>query len=253
MNMDMYAVGGWVRDSLMERDTNDLDFTVVGGTWQQMQEFVAAQCTRIHVVTEEFFTVRGQHPEFGDVDFVWARKDGAYSDGRRPDTVQPGTLHDDLARRDFTVNAMAVHVGNMADFTRECKSGDPRRYVIDPFGGLDHLFTPLGEPKMLHAVGDAEDRMMEDGLRPWRALRFSMTHGFDIGDDILEAMSESDGVWKAAMAVASERVQQEMHKAAKRATFHQIAGVFGDVRFLLWAYALEQNHGVWFQPTLKNK
>src|SRR4051812_36297006 len=112
MTVHLYEVGGHVRDSLLGIKSKDIDFAVEAESFMELFNWLNAQKFDIFLITEEYGTIRARFPK-GHVnagltaDFVLCRKDGNYSDGRRPDSVSPGTIFDDLARRDFTVNAMA--------------------------------------------------------------------------------------------------------------------------------------------------
>jgi tRNA nucleotidyltransferase/poly(A) polymerase len=136
------------------------------------------------------------------VDFVLCRADGTYTDGRHPDTVQPGTIYDDLARRDFTVNAIARH---------------PDGHLLDPHGGLNDL-----NDRLLRAVGDAEQRLREDSLRALRAIRFAITKGFTLDGDLRHALA-SDWLPPLLSVVPGERRRAELHKAFKSDTPATIA------------------------------
>src|SRR5688572_2507881 len=116
MTVKVFEVGGAVRDKLLGLRPKDIDFAVEAPSFKAMHEFVSSTCSTIFLIKPEFLTIRAHHATMGAVDFVLCRKDGAYSDGRRPDTVEPGTIFDDLARRDFTINAMAFdEEGNLID------------------------------------------------------------------------------------------------------------------------------------------
>ena len=148
---DAWIVGGWVRDTLlMGKSNNDLDIATTLLPSQVMEIF-----PRTIPVGEEYGTVIVRLE--GDSDKEWEvttlRKDGSYGDGRRPDKVSFGTnINDDLARRDFTINAMAIG--------REDE-------LIDIFGGEKDLHQNI-----VRAVGDANERIAEDGLRILRAFRY---------------------------------------------------------------------------------
>lgn len=176
--MEMYLVGGIVRDMLLRVPSKDHDFSVVlsdaekdaikdlsSDAFAYMRLKLEDRGVEIFVETPEFLTIRGRFsktdPEYPGIaaDFVLARKDSKGSDGRRPDYVLPGTLEDDLARRDFTVNALAMKDGK----------------IIDLFGGQKDL-----ETKTLRFVGDPVERIHEDALRVMRALRFCVTKGFEM-------------------------------------------------------------------------
>jgi poly(A) polymerase len=172
--MEMYLVGGIVRDRLLGLRAKDHDFTVVMepgslDPFAEMRGELTDRGVEIFVETPEFLTIRGRFAksdaEYPGVaaDFVLARKDSATSDGRRPDYVEAGTLLDDLARRDFTVNAMAL----AADGS-----------LIDPHSGVSDLNNMV-----LRFVGDPMTRIREDALRVMRALRFCVTKGFILAPD----------------------------------------------------------------------
>ena len=161
--MKVFEVGGCVRDDFLGTPTKDVDFAVEVESFDAMRDELIEQGFKIHVEKPEFLTIRAGVPKdhslrerTKDADFVMCRKDSATSDGRRPDFVEPGTLFDDLARRDFTVNAIA----------RDPETGD----YIDPHGGI----MDLGY-KILRFVGDPVDRIREDGLRVLRGFRFMVT------------------------------------------------------------------------------
>jgi tRNA nucleotidyltransferase (CCA-adding enzyme) len=148
---EAWIVGGWVRDILlMSNSKTDLDIATTLLPKEVIEIF-----PKTIPVGEEFGTVMVRLE--GDSKKKWEvttlRKDGSYGDGRRPDNVSFGTnIMDDLARRDFTINAMAIDVdGNL----------------IDIFGGENDLRLNI-----VKAVGEAEKRIAEDGLRILRAFRF---------------------------------------------------------------------------------
>lgn len=199
--MKMYLVGGMVRDRLLGRKSKDADFAVEAESYEQMRATLEAEGFKIFQERPEFGTIRAQFPpgderieQFAtrDADFVLCRIDGAYSNGRRPDSVEPGTLHDDLARRDFTINAMAM---------------DEFGSIIDPFNGqVDLRF------KVLRCVGDPEVRMNEDFLRALRAVRFAVTLDFQIGAELMRVL-RSDSVIRGVAKVTHERRREELTKA----------------------------------------
>lgn len=200
-------VGGAVRDKFLGLDSKDVDFVAIP---DNLDLFVNADFAFTHLVhhlklegfkvfleTPEFFTVRAQVPDGHPLkqrtnvaDFVLARKDGPSSDGRRPDFVLPGTLFDDLQRRDFTVNAMAILDGEL----------------VDPFNGFADL-----QDALIRFVGNPTERITEDGLRVMRALRFAATKNFDIDADTWEAIN-SDFAADMLMKVSVERIREELEK-----------------------------------------
>lgn len=216
--MQMFEVGGCVRDEILGTPSKDIDFTVVlspfemgpcgGGVrndpFATMRKNLETLGFEIFVETPEFFTIRARFPKGNakykgmTADFVLARKEGEYSDGRRPDRVKVGTLEDDLARRDFTMNAIAKdHTG----------------YLIDPFGGVQDI--RLG---IIRCVGDPHDRIIkEDALRGLRAVRFSVTKQFFIHDNVIEVL-DSDEFRLRLRTISTERIQGELDKAFRADT-----------------------------------
>lgn len=191
----LFEVGGCVRDELLGVTSKDVDFAVEAQSFESMRRHIERVGLKIFLSKPEFLTIRAGVPKghplrerCKDADFVLCRKDGPSTDGRRPDSVEAGTILDDLARRDFTVNAIA----------RCVETGD----LLDPHGGVEDL-----KARTLRFVGNAEERIDEDGLRILRGLRFSLTKGlrianpgvFDSKADMLESVS-------------TERVREELNK-----------------------------------------
>lgn len=203
--MKVYEVGGCVRDAIIGRESKDIDFSVEVESFDAMRDEIVARGMTIFVENPEFVTIRARDNETRETyDFVMCRKDGAYSDGRRPDEVTPGTLMDDLSRRDFTMNAIAK---------------DEAGNIIDPFGGVADI-----EAGIIRAVGDPRERFAEDGLRVARAIRFAIVFGFTIAADTFAAMNEDRAI-EALGSVAIERIREEMEKAFR-------ADTIGTIRFV---------------------
>ena len=163
--MQVYEVGGCVRDSLLGIPSKDVDFVCVAASYAAMRTWMVGQGFKLWLEKPEFVTIRASVPQnhplrarTRDADFVLARRDAPSSDGRRPDWVEAGTLADDLARRDFTVNALARGEDGV---------------IIDLFGGRDDLAA-----KTLRFVGEPMARIREDGLRVLRGFRFMVTKGY---------------------------------------------------------------------------
>ena len=205
--MEIFLVGGMVRDEIMGVASKDADFSVVlndadmagsDDPFDVMRQELIRRGFKIFVETPEHFTIRAQFPkgenEFGvrDADFVLAREEGPYSDGRRPDWVKPGTLFMDQQRRDFTMNAIAK---------------DADGSLIDPFNGVQDI-----EDRIIKAVGDPVERLSEDALRAVRALRFSVTKGFRIDMSLRFAMQDDAVLDAIENNISDERIQQELSK-----------------------------------------
>lgn len=197
MTIRLFEVGGCVRDELLGLASKDVDFAVEAPGFGAMERHIKGMGLKIFLSKPEFLTIRAGVPKghklrerCKDADFVLCRKDGPSTDGRRPDSVEPGTIFDDLARRDFTINAIA----------RCVESGE----LIDPHGGQADL-----EARELHFVGNARDRILEDGLRILRGLRFSLTKRLDIMDHTEFNNPETP---ERLRSVSTERIRDELNK-----------------------------------------
>lgn len=186
-----YQVGGSVRDELMGLKSKDIDYAVEASSFDEMRAAILARGGEIFLETPQYLTIRARVPDLGACDFVLCRKDGAYSDGRHPDSVEVGTILDDLARRDFTVNAIA-----------KTEQGE----YEDPYDGISDI-----EDRVLQCVGKAEDRFTEDGLRMIRAIRFQVTKNFDTqGMDHL--LKDYTFFAPRLAGVSNERIREELAK-----------------------------------------
>jgi tRNA nucleotidyltransferase (CCA-adding enzyme) len=196
--IEMFEVGGCVRDEFMGKTSKDVDFVVLAESFDAMRAELVRRGFKIHVEKPEFVTIRAGVPEGDplrartkDADFVLARKDAPTGDGRRPDFVEPGDLMDDLRRRDFTMNAIARAV-------------DGR--IVDPFGGRADI-----EFRRLRFVGDPEDRIREDGLRVIRGFRFMVMKGVTPTPETGAAMA-SDLAVEMLAKVSTERIRDEVDR-----------------------------------------
>jgi tRNA nucleotidyltransferase (CCA-adding enzyme) len=225
-----YQVGGFVRDSLLGVKSKDIDYAVEAPSYEAMVAWIKER-GKIFLESPEFWTVRA-HIEGGQpADYVLCRKDGQYSDGRRPDSVEPGTLLDDLARRDFTVNAMALD--------------EATGQIIDPFGGQEDL-----KKMLLRCVGKTEDRFREDALRMLRALRFSITRGFFLSREIIETLDKEEFCELLKNNVSSDRKRDEMYRCFAHNTLGTIATLTEYDSFLAEAI-FDGPTKVWLMPTSK--
>lgn len=185
-----WIVGGCVRDLLRGGEAKDWDIATDARPDDVITMFRKVIPTGLQHGTVTVVR-RGVHYEVTTL-----RGEGAYSDGRRPDSVAfVDDITADLARRDFTVNAMAL---------------DPvDGHLIDPFDGQKDL-----ERKVIRAVGDARERFAEDGLRVLRAARFSATLECTIDPDTERAMGSSRS-HETFKRVSAERVRDEWLKAMR--------------------------------------
>ncbi len=181
---EAWAVGGCVRDSLRGAAPHDWDLCTAARP-EQMQAVFAGERVLETGLKHGTLTLL---TDGGPLEITTFRTDGGYSDGRHPDGVRfVGNIADDLARRDFTVGAMAWH---------------PERGLYDPFGGQTDL-----QNGVLRAVGDPDTRFQEDALRILRAVRFASQLGFSVEPETAAAMRR-----QAARldCIAAERIREEL-------------------------------------------
>jgi tRNA nucleotidyltransferase/poly(A) polymerase len=240
----LFKVGGCVRDSFLGLDSKDIDFTFVLDNleqsvqegFQQMETWMKERGFEIFLSTPDMFTIRAKFPK-DDInaglvaDFVMARKEIGYVEGTRNPILVLGTLEDDLIRRDFTLNAMAI---------------DEQGNVIDLFDGKVDL-----EKGILRTPLPAEQTMMDDPLRFLRALRFSITKGFDIHSDIISAMTQPDILQKLEKVVSAERIREEVFKMMKADTVKTLE-LFREIETTIPGFtALVFGRGLWLKPTFE--
>lgn len=181
---ESYIVGGAVRDMSMGLTPNDIDITTSATPEEVISLFPKTYPSGIAFGT---VTVVIEDEEFEVTTF---RTDGEYLDGRRPETVIFGkSIEEDLSRRDFTINAMAMNIdGN----------------ITDPFGGLCDI-----KKRNIRCVGDPEKRFSEDALRMMRAIRFASRYGFTIEENTFNSIKKFAHTIKR---VSLERINQEFTK-----------------------------------------
>lgn len=196
MTVQIYKVGGAVRDEFLGVKSKDIDFAVEAPSYGAMRDYIAAR-GKIFLEKPEFFTIRAKLNGL-DADFVLCRKEHGYTDGRRPDLVTAGDIYDDLSRRDFTVNAIAIRTSDGV--------------VFDPHSGVRDIAK-----RVIRCVGRAEDRFSEDSLRMIRAVRFGITKGFTLDWDIQNALHDRMLLSKLEN-VSKERVREELNRCFKHDT-----------------------------------
>ena len=200
---EAYAVGGCVRDLLLGITPDDIDITT-NATPEQMMNALSAFRLIPTGLQHGTLTVLAEGDSF---EVTTYRTDGTYSDGRHPDRVSFSTsLEEDLARRDFTVNAMAYH---------------PEKGLIDPFDGQKDL-----KDRLLRCVGDPATRFTEDALRIARLVRFMSVLGFCAEPDTARA---AHTLYERLSLVAAERKRVELMKLLVGDGFLQVALAFPDV------------------------
>ena len=183
---EAYIVGGSVRDKLMGIEPHDYDITTSARPEEIKKVF---QAYKTILVGEDFGTV-GILLDNTLYEVTTFRIDGAYINNRKPEKVIfSKNLTEDLKRRDFTINAMAM-------------DGDGNLY--DPFNGQDDI-----KNKIIRAVGDPNERIREDALRMMRAIRFAGRFGFFIEEELFDALSLNASLLKK---IAPERIFDEFSK-----------------------------------------
>ena len=188
-----YVIGGYVRDLALGRASKDIDVVTVGDGIRLAQAVGARLKGRGKVtVFKNFGTAMLPTKEAGEIEFVGARKESYRTESRKPE-VEEGTLEDDLARRDFTINALGLSL-NPEDFGA----------LVDHYDGMKDLAsqtirTPLGP----------DVTFSDDPLRMMRAVRFASQLGFDIEPDTYDAIGRNK---ERIKIVSQERITVELNK-----------------------------------------
>lgn len=241
----IFKVGGCIRDKFLGLDSKDIDFTFVCENsksveegWGEMKTWLIVNGFEIFLETPDCFTIRAKFPKGHKheglvADFVMARKEVGYMEGTRRPILELGTLHDDLIRRDFTVNALAEDIdGNL----------------IDPFNGVKDLNAGV-----LKTPIDANITMMDDPLRILRALRFTVTKDFQMSDEIWQAIQQPNILKKLELTVSGERIREEIGKMMKHNTTRSIR-LLMDVDDIVPGFLdLVFKNGMWLMPTFKKQ
>lgn len=179
-------MGGWVRDALLGAPCHDIDVTT-SAHWRESKAALEAAGLPVHETGVAHGTITVV-VEGRPVEVTTYRVEGAYTDHRHPDEVRfVSDVRADLARRDFTVNAMAYH---------------PTRGILDLFGGREDLRAGV-----IRAVGEPSRRFEEDALRVLRAVRFAARMGFEIEPRTQAALVAAA---PSLADIAQERIGQEM-------------------------------------------
>ncbi|QFG12906.1 tRNA nucleotidyltransferase [Arthrobacter phage Mimi] len=236
-----YLVGGAVREIVrgFPDKIKDWDFAVEAKDFADMRLTLNLRGFEIYLETPEYLTIRARAPKSGftfagmdmsnkTFDFTLCRTESDYTDGRHPDLVEVGTIEQDLSRRDFTMNAIAM---------------DSSGTLIDPFNGSEDI-----QNKVIRLVG-GEERLMEDSLRMLRAVRFSVQLGFRMQADLFEFLH--DGKHKYLLDVVSrDRIRDELHKAFKINTLETLETL--EKFHWMIPYFFEKGD-MWLEPTFKGR
>lgn len=191
LETEAFVIGGFVRDSLMDRACKDVDIVTTGNGILLAQK--AAENLGIKKVSifKSYGTAMFLYHDL-QVEFVGARKESYSTDSRNPD-VSPGSIEDDQNRRDFTINAMAISL-QKADYGK----------LIDPFNGVDDL-----NQKLIRTPLDPDVTFADDPLRMMRAIRFATQLDFRILPETLDAITRNAS---RISIISMERISDELNK-----------------------------------------
>lgn len=247
----IHVVGGWLRDEKLRQFrqdpsifSKDMDVSIEAESFDEMCDFLCADWgAEFCKVDEQFGTVKVKLAKAAlweegmprVIDAVWCRTDGPSSDGRRPDFVVPATTEEDLARRDFTGNAMA----------RNIMTGK----LLDPHGGEGDLAAGT-----LKFVGNPFERVKEDGIRSLRGLRFMVTKGLVPTANTWDAMTgmvarsmlvKTDPETKK-FSVSNNRIWEELDKMFRFDTIESLnlmSKIGADMRDVIF------REGIWLKAS----
>ena len=194
LDMDSYVIGGFVRDFLMNRnsDAKDIDIVTVGSGISLAKKVADLLPTKPKVQIFKTYGTAMLRFEDLEIEFVGARKESYTKSSRNPD-VEKGTLHDDQDRRDFTINAMALSL-NEEDFSK----------LLDPYNGVEDLKSGI-----IRTPLNPDITYSDDPLRMLRAIRFASQLNFTIEKKSLEAITKN--AYRLDI-ITHERIVDELNK-----------------------------------------
>ncbi|MBQ7041320.1 MAG: HD domain-containing protein [Muribaculaceae bacterium] len=192
LNRKCYTVGGYVRDLFLDRKSKDIDFVTVGSGIEVAQALAQKLGKGTHLsIFQNFGTAQVKYRGI-ELEFVGARRESYRRNSRKP-IVEDGTLDDDLSRRDFTINAMAICVNNS-------HFGE----LIDPYDGIGDLGR-----KLIRTPLDPDITFSDDPLRMMRAIRFATQLNFTIYPETFNAITRNAS---RITIISKERVMDELMK-----------------------------------------
>lgn len=250
-----FVVGGFIRDKILGINSKDIDYTFVLDNldqtveqgFEEMTNYMKTERFEIFLTTPDCFTIRARFPKGSKneklvADFVMARKEIGYYEGTRRPKLALGTLADDLERRDFTLNALAI---------------DDDGNIIDLFNGQEDL-----KNRILKTPLDANITFMDDPLRILRALRFSITKGFTMHPTLWKAMENPEILNKLFSVVSTERIREELFKMMRKDTIASLRLLIEadsvipkceGKSFIDIVFKQKNQTGLWLKPTFENQ
>ncbi|MEJ2103062.1 MAG: CCA tRNA nucleotidyltransferase [Ignavibacteriaceae bacterium] len=194
VGVEVFVVGGFIRDLILKKEVEDIDFLVIGDVAKYAKSFANSVGIDDIVIYKNFGTAHFNHQGL-NFEFVAARKESYKKTSRKP-TVSEGTFSDDISRRDFTINTIAASV-----------SAEKFGEVTDLFNGIDDI-----ERKIIRTPLNPMETFDDDPLRILRAFRFASQLNFEVADDILKAAEE---MRERLSIVSQERITDEFLKILK--------------------------------------
>ncbi len=192
LGIEVYVIGGYVRDIFLHRPSKDIDVVAVGSGIELARAVAHKLGKKAHLsVFKNFGTAQVKLGNI-EIEFVGARKESYSRDSRKP-IVEDGTLEDDQNRRDFSMNALAL-----------CLNADRFGELIDPFGGLEAM-----DNLVIRTPLDPDITFSDDPLRMMRAIRFASQLGFDIDPDTFDAITRNK---ERIEIISGERIIDELSK-----------------------------------------
>ena len=192
LNLPCFVIGGFVRDLILKRESNDIDVVVLGSGIEMATELKKTLGKGAYLsVFKNFGTAQVKYNDT-EIEFVGARKESYRSDSRKP-LVENGTLEDDQNRRDFTINAMAI-----------CLNKDRFGELVDPFNGVQDI-----DLKIIRTPLDPDITFSDDPLRMLRCIRFATRLKFSIEQHTFEALSTNK---ERISIISQERITEELNK-----------------------------------------
>lgn len=192
LGREAYVVGGYVRDLILNRHSKDIDFVTVGSGIELAQEVARMLGPKTKVNVYRNFGTAQVHQGQLELEFVGARRESYHRESRNP-IVEDGTLEDDISRRDFTINAMAL-----------CVNEDRFGELVDMFDGMGDI-----ERRTIRTPLDPDITFSDDPLRMMRAIRFATQLDFTIDGETFEAISRNAG---RIEIISKERIATELEK-----------------------------------------